>query len=729
MKRFYIPQSVVILLAMFIGLVLGGFSQQVFFGVDNIANAFVLLLQMTALPYITLSLMVGIGSLTVSEAKGALIASISALFALSAAVLVFILLAPISFPDWKNADFYSANTVKTAIEFDLIKLFIPANPFSAFANAVIPSVVVFSVFIGIGLMFAQRKKQTLVVLSTLQTAVAEVSNIIMKFAPIGVFCIAQRAAATINADDINGLTVYIVTAIALVVFLSFAVLPAIVAIVTPFSYRQVIMVSQKAMVTAFATGSFFIVIPMIVEKTKLLIKSLNPHTVPKPSSCDDGAEPQISEQEKHSAAISADISKLPSIIVPITFSLPVGGKFLALLFTLFAAWFSGAHISSADYVNLLVAGIPQLFGTSTLAMPHLLDLFNVSSSMFDFFLVSESLIVGRLGALLSVVFSTCVPLLIAAIAINKLTLNWRKFAVNFLILPVLAVIMFFGLRVTFDKISYQYSGYEVFIDRDFLYAKTQSRYLKAPENLGYTEDAQTDVLTRIQDRGYIRIGYFRDDLPYSFHNKDGKLVGFDIEIMSLLAADLGVDVEFVRIFHDQAAPLLESGYLDLTSGIPVIPDNMKEFTLTVPYSNQEIAFLVKDNRRAEFTHWHKITEREDLIIGIPETFFYQDAVKRGFTKGKAWEISTPRLFFKEEYQHIDGMLFGAAAASGWTLLYPEYTVVVPKPAIAPLSMAFPINKNDQAFELFMRNWINMKKQSKTLERLFTYWIEGKDPDQ
>ena len=71
------------------------------------------------------------------------------------------------------------------------------------------------------------------------------------------------------------------------------------------------------------------------------------------------------------------------------------------------------------------------------------------------------------------------------------------------------------------------------------------------------------------------------------------------------------------------------------------------------------------------------------------------------------------------------MLFGAAAASAWTLLYPEYSVVAPNPPIPPLAMAFPLQQSDKAFELFIRNWIEMKRQNKTLERLFNYWIGGK----
>jgi proton glutamate symport protein len=616
-----------------------------------------------------------------------------------AVILFFIFLSPIAFPDWTTAEFYSIETIKVGTEFDLVNLFIPANPFHSFANGLIPSVVTFSIFMGIGLMSVHRKKHALLLLGNLQTAVANVSIIVMRFAPIGVFCIGLRATATVDPSDLDGLLVYIMTSAVLVFLLTFIVIPTLVAIVTPFGYRQIMAASREAMVTAFATGSFFIVIPVIVEKTKELIAELN--------------------------SANRDVAQVPSIIVPITFSLPVGGKLLALLFALFAAWFSGAHISMSDYFMLIGAGLPQLFGTSIIAVPNLLELFNVSGTMYDFFLVAENLIVGRFAALLSVIFSVCLPLLIATSMVNRFTFKWKQFGRNVLIIPLICISALVSLKYTFQTISHQYEGYSKFIDRDFIFDDIPTTYLATPSAASAVVEPFSEVLYRIKQRGFLRVGYFRDDLPYSFNNIDGKLVGFDIEIMNQLAVDLGVVIEFVRIFRKEAAPLLASGYLDITTGIPVIPDNMKEFSLSLPYSSQHIAFVIKDDRRAEFVDWKQIVNRDDLIIGIPEKFFYEKAIADNFKNGKAWKISTPRLFFKDEYKHIDAMLFGAPTASAWTLLNPSYTVVTPKPLIPALMMAFPINKDDLSFELFMRNWIKMKQKDKTIEKLFSYWIEGK----
>ena len=705
-KNFYMsfskpPLSVQIISAMFIGLLLGYYFSVTYSVIDNTANAFVTSLQMTVLPYIILSLIVGLGGLTQSKAKKISKQSLFIILMMICLVLFFIFSTPLSFPDWQNAEFYSSNTIKIAPELSLIDLFISANPFHAFSNTLVPAVVFFSICMGVGLMQIKSKRQTILVLSNLQQAVANINNFIMKFAPLGVFCIGWRAAATLDASQLDGLVVYMMSATVLVTLLCFVVFPSVVATITPFGYREIVRVCREPMITAFATGSFFSVIPMIVENTKKLLKNKYPH--------------------------DADLERISEVIVPISFSLPVGGKLLALLFVLFGAWFSGAHISLSDHVNLAIAGLPQLFGSTTLAMQNLLELFNVSGAMFDFYLVAENLIGGRLSAIFSVVFSSCLPLLIATAMLKRFTIKWRVLARNLAIIPLISLITFVSLRFSFDSISHQYQGYTKFIERDFLFSDVKSTYLKnSPSNL-VTTSSFSSVLTRVQQRGFIRIGYFRDDLPYAFHNNKGKLVGFDIEIMNLLAKDLGVSIEFVRVFHHEAEALLQSGYLDITTGIPVIPDNMIKFTLTVPYSTQSLAFIVKDERRVEFNNWSEIIDNKDLTIGIPETFFYQKAVERNFIYNKAWEISTPRLFFKEKYEHIDGMLFGAAAASAWSLLHPEYTVIVPKPVLAPLSMAFPINHNDQAFELFMRNWLEMKQQSKVIDQLFNYWISNQAP--
>lgn len=695
-----IPAAAKIIVGMLLGIALGGYFQYVFMGVAAIGDGFIMLLQMTALPYITLSLITSIGALSPDSAKKTAKFGVALFIVLLSTMMVFILLIPIAFPDWQSASFYSANTIKSAPEVNFLKLLIPKNPFFAYANAVIPSVVVFSILLGAGLIRIKSKRSTIQVLNNLLTSVANMNSMVMKLAPIGVFCIAYKAAATIESGQIDGLMVYVTSTFFVVCIVSFLLLPAAIAAATPFTYSEVIKTSRAALLTGFATGSFFSILPTIIEDTKTKLEKL-----PK---------------------IGKGIENSPGIIVPITYSLPVGGKLITFIFVLFAAWFSGTGLSINEYAKLVFVGLPNLFGSSTAATAVMLNLFNIDTNLLDLYIVSDNIIVGRLGVIFSIMFSTCFTLLIGAFIAGALKFNWKYAAKHSIIVIACFVLSLALLRNVFEQISHQYQGYEKFVDRDFLYLNLTHEVYETPASDAAVKRPFVDVLTRIKQRGLLRVGYFIDDLPYSFHNKDGDLVGFDIEILQLLAKDLHVDIEFVRILRNQAQPFLNSGYLDMTTGVPLLPDNMNHFTLTTSYSEQVVGILVKNDRRAEFSNWIDIFERKGLNIAIPETFYYKDQIERYFVRSTVRKFETPRLLFREKYQYMDGMLFGAAAASAWSLLYPEYTVVVPKPIQPPVLMAFPINKNDHRFELFMRRWIEMKKQNGVIGRLFKYWIEGKD---
>lgn len=686
---------------MVLGLIIGFSTQFTLSVIETIGQGFVMLLQMTALPYISVSLIYGIGSMSRKQGKQLIkFGSLSFLILLSS-VLILIFLAPIAFPDWTAAAFYSASTTTAETELDILQLFLPANPFYAYAQSVIPAVVVFSIFIGIGFIGIENKRRSLYVFKDMREALAVVTNLVMKIAPFGVFAISLNASATIIPEELEGLLVYIVTIAAIVVLLSFVVLPLLVSILTPLTYKQVMVTAKDPLITAFATGSLFVVLPVIVENVRA----------------------QLQEYAKLDNAAK----RIPSIIVPISFSLPVGGKLLAILFVLFAGWFSGETIDLESYPSLMLLGVMQLFGSSMIAVPNLLSSFDVSPSMFELFVVAEQLIISRLGALLSVMFIIVLSFLVTMMVIKKVKFNVKPFAGFVLAVPLCTAAVLAILSVSFNSISHQYQGYEKFIDRELLLPAAKATYLKEPMVKTFQGYNPSDTIDKIKRRGFIRMGYYRDSLPYAFHNKHGLLVGLDIELGHLLANELKVDIEFVQIFRKQTTELLDSGYLDLVSGIPVTPESILKYNLTDAYITEPIALLVKDQDRSKFSHWTNIIGQKDLIIGIPEAFFYADGVQKNMPDSVVWELATPRLLFKEQGKDIDAMIYGAAGASAWTLLYPEYSVVMPLPISPPVAIAFPIGKHNVAFARFLSHWIEMKKRSTTIDALYRYWIEGKTP--
>jgi proton glutamate symport protein len=129
-----------------IGLGLG-IAAGVFFG-EGVAfltiggDAFIALLQITVIPHVMVALITSVGRLTLGDAKALSLRAGSVLLLLWALGVAVVLLAPLAFPHWPSASFFSASTIEAPKQVDFLKLYIPANLFSDLANAVVSAIVV-----------------------------------------------------------------------------------------------------------------------------------------------------------------------------------------------------------------------------------------------------------------------------------------------------------------------------------------------------------------------------------------------------------------------------------------------------------------------------------------------------------------------------------------------------------------------------------------------------------
>jgi hypothetical protein len=126
--------------------------------------------------------------------------------------------------------------------------------------------------------------------------------------------------------------------------------------------------------------------------------------------------------------------------------------------------------------------------------------------------------------------------------------------------------------------------------------------------------------------------------------------------------------------------------------------------------------------------WDQLREEKDLIIGVPDTYYNAVDIKQLLPDATVWEIATPRLFFRDTEREFNTLMFGVVGGSAWSLLYPDYVVVAPKPELLRVPLAFPLAYGDAEFELFMRNWIELRQRDGSIDKLFEYWMRGKEPN-
>src|SRR5438045_2460806 len=118
------------------GIVIGLFLGEHAAHLQIIADGYIKLLQMTVLPYVTLSIIGGLGALDADRARvlGLRMAIVMGLLWLLALGAVF--LFPLMFPPNETASFFSTALLDEREPFNLVDLYIPANPFNSLANTV-----------------------------------------------------------------------------------------------------------------------------------------------------------------------------------------------------------------------------------------------------------------------------------------------------------------------------------------------------------------------------------------------------------------------------------------------------------------------------------------------------------------------------------------------------------------------------------------------------------------
>jgi Na+/H+-dicarboxylate symporter/ABC-type amino acid transport substrate-binding protein len=664
-----------------------------------LGDAFIKLMQMTILPYIVVSLIYGIGRLDVRQAKTLATRAGVFLLLLWGVGLLIILSMPAAFPQWETASFFSTSLVETPTPVDLLDLYLPSNPVRSMADNMIPAVVLFSIAVGLALMGIRDKERLIHPLEILSASLTRVAGHAVKAAPIGVFALAANAAGTMTLAELGRLQVYFVTYFVAAGLLAFWVLPMLVAACTPLRYREVVGVSRDALVTAFATGNLFVILPILAEGCKRLLKE---HGL--------GGE---------------DSASFVDVILPIAFSFPNVGKLLALLFVPFGAWFTGDPLSFWDYPVFGVSGLLSFFSGVSMAIPFLLDSWRVPIDLFELFMIT-ALVNGRVSAVVAGMHLLAYVLLATCAVKGGLLINWRRLAGIGVCTLILTGGSLVGARLFLSRaVSEAYDQDQVIARMRLLEKPVPAVVHRSVPDAPGVSRSSGSRLEQIRKRGVLRVGYNPERLPFSFFNQNGELVGFDVDMAHRLAGDLRVTLEFIPVTYGTLVDQLRQDQFDLVmSGVAVTEWQLDRIWFSEPYLDVSLALVVKDHRREEFASKNTIEQMKGVRLGVVEGGYFAAKLQERFPQAQIVIFESIREYFEDDSKRADALLLSAEGGSAWCLLYPQYQVVVPRPRVAKQPLAYVVAGDDREFLDLVNHWIRIKRKRGVIQELHDYWILG-----
>ncbi len=114
---------------------------------------------------------------------------------------------------------------------------------------------------------------------------------------------------------------------------------------------------------------------------------------------------------------------------------------------------------------------------------------------------------------------------------------------------------------------------------------------------GICAAAQADLLEDIKARGTLIIATEGNWSPWTYHDEEGKLVGLDVEIGTLIAHGLGVEPEFMETDWDSILAGVDTGRFDIAcNGVGYTEARAEKYTFTSPYVyTHKVLVVAADN--------------------------------------------------------------------------------------------------------------------------------------
>ena len=106
--------------------------------------------------------------------------------------------------------------------------------------------------------------------------------------------------------------------------------------------------------------------------------------------------------------------------------------------------------------------------------------------------------------------------------------------------------------------------------------------------------ADGDLLSEIQSRGTITIAMEGTWAPWTYHDENDNLVGYDVEVGTKIAEKLGVEPQFIEGEWDGLLAGLDAGRYDImVNGVDITPERAEKYDFSTPYAYNRTAVITK----------------------------------------------------------------------------------------------------------------------------------------
>jgi cyclohexadienyl dehydratase len=235
------------------------------------------------------------------------------------------------------------------------------------------------------------------------------------------------------------------------------------------------------------------------------------------------------------------------------------------------------------------------------------------------------------------------------------------------------------------------------------------------------QTAPASRLKAIVDSGKLRVGTTGDFQPMSFKTVSG-YEGHQIDMANLLAADMGVKVEFVATdWRTLISGLAANQYDIVITGTSMSVGRAMAATFVDPWGRNAFVPLALKANAGRFASWDQLNQ-PGVTIGTNLGTTMEQFVQQTLPKATLRRVESPARDWQELLGgRVDVTMSSLIEAAALTREYPQLTTVLAQEPRNPIPMALLIPQGDPTWLAFLNNWNTLRKANGTIDALNAKW--------
>jgi polar amino acid transport system substrate-binding protein len=235
---------------------------------------------------------------------------------------------------------------------------------------------------------------------------------------------------------------------------------------------------------------------------------------------------------------------------------------------------------------------------------------------------------------------------------------------------------------------------------------------------------QDNLIDTVKKRGKIQVG-FGSFLPWAIRDKQGNWVGFEIDVSTKLAKDMGVELDLMPTAWDGIVPSLIAGKFDvIIGGLSVTPARQEQVDFTEPYSNSGLGIAASKQLASSFKYPEGYNDAKATFVCRRGTAACK-TVEEKWPKATVRQFDDDAIAFQEVINgNAHAILSSEPKPTFFTLQNPDKLFKPTNDNVTTTVEGFALRKGNPAAIAYFNDWIGRNKD--WLKQRHTYWFKTRD---